>query len=173
MLQNGTQPGQGPQGRVEELRHILRATVDSNHTLWVFMATTVIRLSTEGQDLSPCHSDTMRSATDKPRGSAAMSFKARLCFHKGRDKSVRNVLAAGGFLWQNSSTFEFSHYLLRRRHRAHKARSPHGVGWPSATHNSHPGWLVSNIHTGCPALRVSLKGCQGRWRRDMSVNVRG
>lgn len=164
MLQSGTQPGQVPQDRVGELRqaqHILRATVDPKHTLWVFTATTDIRLSAEGQDLSPCHSDAMGSATAKPPGSAVMSFKARLCLHKGRDKSVRNVLVASGFLQQNSSTYKFSHYLLRRSHLTYKARSQCGAGWPTATHSSHPGWLVSNIHTGCPALRVSIKGLPG------------
>lgn len=104
----------------------------------------------------------MGSTTAKPPGSAAMSFEARLCLHQGRDKSVRNVLVAGGFLRQNSSTFEFSHYLLRRSHLTHKTRSQHGTGWPTATPSSHPGWFVSNTHTGCPALRGSIKGLPGR-----------
>lgn len=95
-------------------------------------------------------------------GSAAMSFKARLCLHQGRDKSVRNVLVAGGFLWQNSSTFKFSHYLLRRSHLAHEARSQRGAGWLTATLSSPPGWFVSNTHTGCPTLRGSIKGLPGR-----------
>lgn len=92
---------------------------------------------------------------------AVMRCKARLCHHQGKGKSVRNVLVAGSFLQQNSSTFEFSHYLLRRSHLAHKARSQCGTGWPTATKNLHPGWFVSNIPTGCHALRVSIKGVPG------------
>lgn len=92
---------------------------------------------------------------------AVMRCKARLCHHQGKGKSERNVLVAGSFLQQNSSTFEFSHYLLRRSHLAHKARSQYGTGWPTATKNLHLGWFVSNIPTGCPTLRVSIKGVPG------------
>lgn len=67
MLQHGTQPGQVPQDRVElrQAQHILRATVDPDHMLWVFMATAATRLSTEGQALSLCHSDATGSTTAK------------------------------------------------------------------------------------------------------------
>lgn len=76
-----------------------------------------------------------------------------------KGKPGRNVLVAGSFLQQNSSTFEFSHYLLRRRHPAHKARSQGWVGRPTAAKSLlHPGYSVSNIPSGCSALRVSIKG---------------
>lgn len=104
-----------------------------------------------------CHGKCHRQAS----WLSSMSFKARLCLHQGRDKSVRNVLVAGSFLRQISSTFKFSHYLLRRSHLTHKARSQCGAGWPTATPSSYPGWFVSNIHTGCPALRGSIKGLPG------------